>query len=107
MSERKLHTPTAEESARWRAAMEEEQQARPENIARLKRLDAALAERSVAGQLRRAIVERRIRTRELAERCGVSVADLDGFLFGETALDSDAFGRVAAALQYELVEVSG
>jgi hypothetical protein len=107
MSERKQHTWTAEEQARWRAGVEEELQAMPENIARAKRFRAALAEPGVAGQLRRAIVDRHIRTADLAEQAGVSFESLDGFLFGESPLDSDAFARVAAALRYELVQAAG
>ena len=106
MSERKIHTPTDEESARWRQAMEEELLAKPDNVAYAKRFRAALAEQSISGQLRRAIVGRRIPLPELAQQSAVPLDALEGFLDGERTLESDAFARLAAALRYELVEVA-
>lgn len=104
---RSIHTEfTPEERERWQRAVEEEQKARGDNLARLPRLQAALEEDNISGQLRRAIVAGGITIPQLADQAAVSVEALDDFMAGEKPLDSDSLARVAAILGYELTPVS-
>ena len=104
---RLIHTEfTPEERDRWQRAVEEEQKARADNLARLPRLQAALEEDNISGQLRRAIVAGSVTLPQLASRAAVLVEALDDFMVGDAPLDSDALARVAAVLGYELTPVS-
>lgn len=110
MSERKarsIYTEfTSEERERWQRAVEEEQKAQADNLARLPRLQAALEEDNISGQLRRAIVAGGVTLPQLAKQAAVPVEALDDFMAGDAPLDSDALARVAAVLGYELTPVS-
>ena len=110
MSERKsrsVHTQfTPEERDRWQHAVEEELNARADNLARLPRLRAALEEDNVSGQLRRAIVAGAMPLPVPASRAAVPVRVLDDFMAGDAPLDSDALARIATVLGYELTPVS-
>ena len=104
---RSVHTQfTPEERERWQRAVEEEQNARADNLARLPRLQTALEEDNVKGQLRRAIVAGGLTLPQLAERAALSVEALDDFMAGDRPLDSDALARVAAVLGYGLTPVT-
>lgn len=101
-------TPTnAEElKQRWRRAVKNAEAEKPAIVERDKKLWAALEEQTLSGELRRAIFESPLSTAELSERSNVPLNDLNGFLYGETLLDSEAFSRIAQVLDCHLVSSS-
>lgn len=97
---------TPEERERWLQAVEEEEHAMPENIARGQRSLAAIQEESLSGGLRRAIVaavHSGSSVRNVAEQAGVPFETLNAFMGGNATLDSDQFSRVGAVVKCELV----
>lgn len=94
---------TPEESARLAAARKESQAEASQFLQRAERLEAALQETTVSGQLRQAIVASGLQYVDLA-RCGeISVQELADFMVGEAELNSTAFDRLAEALGCRLV----
>lgn len=96
---RRAHrTPTTEERERWLRARDEEEQAIPENIARLERRRTATAEQTTSGELRRAIASCGLRMHDLAQRSGVPVETIDDFMCGDAPLDFESLRRICVAL---------
>jgi hypothetical protein len=96
--------PSEEElKQRWRRAVAEAEMAKPAIIARDKQLWAALWEQSLSSEFRRIIFESPLSTGEIATRAAVPVAEINAFLHGETALDSEALDRIARVLDCHLV----
>lgn len=95
---RSHRTLTEEERQRRQRAFEEEEQAIPENIARLQRCRAATAEQTTSGELRRAIASCGLRMHDLAERAGVSAETIDDFMCGDAPLDFESIRRICITL---------
>jgi hypothetical protein len=91
---------------RWRRAVKNAEAERPAVIERDKKLRAALEEQTLSGELRRAIFESALNTGEISEQSNVSLEELNGFLYGERVLDSEAFSRIAQVLDCHLVSNS-
>ena len=79
---------------------------KPAILERDKKLWAALEEQTLSGELRRAIFESELNTGEISERSNVPLEELNGFLYGEALLDSEAFSRIAQVLDCHLVSSS-
>lgn len=62
----------------------------------------ARRERTLSGELRRAIHQSDLSLAEIATRAGISPIMLDDFLTGERTLRSDVIDRLTIALGYEL-----
>ncbi len=62
-------------------------------------------ERTLSGELRRAIHASDLSLAELAARAAITPAMLDDFLTGERTLRSDVMDRLASVLGYELDQV--
>jgi transcriptional regulator with XRE-family HTH domain len=62
-----------------------------------------LQEQGLSGEFRRIIFESRLNTGEIAEKAGVPVAAINGFLHGESILDSETLDRIARVLDCHLV----
>jgi plasmid maintenance system antidote protein VapI len=62
----------------------------------------ASEEKTLSGELRRAIHGSELSLSEIAEQVGVSPVALDEFLTGERTLRSDVKDRLAKALGYEM-----
>jgi hypothetical protein len=88
---------------RWRRAVKSAEADKPAVVERDKRLWVALDEQTVSGELRRAILDSPLNTGEISERSNVPLAELNGFLYGENPLDSEAFSRIAQVLHCHLV----
>ena len=100
---RRVHgTFTPEQRQRWLHAVAEEEAARPDNLARLERRRAAMAEQSISGELRRAIAGCGLRLHDLARRSDVPAAALSDFMAGDAPLDTDQVSRIAAVLDCHL-----
>jgi hypothetical protein len=74
----------------------------PDLIRRNQRAHDARKERTFSGALRRAIHEFPSSPMTIAERAGISWADLDDFLTGEKTLSSDAIDRLVRILKLKL-----
>jgi hypothetical protein len=96
---------TPEEREHWQKAVAEELAGVPDLIERDRLREAAAAEQSISGQLRRAIAASKIEYGVLAERSGVSVEMIGEFMCGRAALDSDAFGRLSCLLNLQLAQI--
>ena len=91
-------TFTVEEKRVWESKVAEEESAMPANLARLERMDAAAAEPTFSGELRRAIRDARVPMHDLAARIHVSWRQLLDFQAGDAALPTDAVDRLIDAL---------
>lgn len=91
---------------RWRRAVKNTEAEKPAILERDKKLWAALEEQTLSGELRRAIFKSPLNTAELSERSSVLLNDVNGFLYGETVLDSEAMSRIAQVLDCHLVSSS-
>ena len=91
---------------RWRRAVKSVEAEKPALVERDKKFRAALDEQTLSGELRRAIFESPLNTAELSKRSSMPLNDLNGFLYGETLLDSEAFNRLAQVLDCRLVSNS-
>ena len=102
---------TPEERERLRAYRDQIQRELPElrqraEAVELAKREVAMRERTVSGQLRRAIAERGADHRELAQRVGISGKVLAEFLLGVTPLDSSTIDKLAALLKQELKPIA-
>ena len=98
-----MPTDSEELNQRWRCGVENAETDRSALIERDRQLWAALDEQTLSGELRRAIFENLLSTGEIAERATMPLGALNGFLFGESPLDSEAFNRIAQVLDCHLV----
>ena len=89
---------TAEQRAEWKQAVAEEEAARSANIARMERIDAAAAEETLSGEVRRAIRDARRPFAVLADEIGITTQQLLDFRSGDAPLPSDALDRLVAVL---------
>ncbi|MGD9855466.1 MAG: hypothetical protein AB7U20_11020 [Planctomycetaceae bacterium] len=89
---------TPEQRAEWERAVTEEEADRPANMARLKRMDGAIAEESLSGEVRRAIRDARRPYITLAAEVGVTPQQLLDFRSGDAPLSSDALDRLIDVL---------
>lgn len=76
----------------------------PELIEKGYRLAEAAEEKTLSGELRRAIHASRIPLTRIARDIGVTPLGLDSFLTGDATLPSDAIDRLAATLGYSLTK---
>lgn len=70
--------------------------------ARRQSMTAAAREETFSGELRRAIREAPIHPVQLARRIGLDPVELDRFLCGECALNSETVGKIMAELGLKL-----
>ena len=91
---------------RWRRAVKSAEAEKPAIVGRDKRLWAAFEEQTLSREFRRAIFESPLNTGEIAARANVPLAAFNGFLHGETSLDSQALNRIAQILDCHLVSSS-
>lgn len=78
----------------------------PELIEKGSQLAAAAQERTLSGELRRAIHSSRIPLTRVARDIGVTPLDLDRFLTAESILPSDAIDRLADVFGYSLTRTA-
>ncbi len=64
----------------------------------------ARQERTLSGELRRAVHQSDFSLEEIATRIGITPIMLDDFLTGERTLRSDILGRLADCLKYQPTE---
>lgn len=91
-------TFTAGQRAQYHQAVAEEMASRKENIRRSRHTLKALREATFSGWLRRAIASSGVPQEDLASRTGADLAQLNGFLCGETTLDSAVIDRLIVVL---------
>ncbi len=95
---------TPEQQADWEAARDQAMAEKPEIIAQFHRMQAAEAEDTFSGRLRRAIRASGRDTKSLAEEIHVDWRLLDDFRCGDATLPSDVIDRLIAALELRLVQ---
>jgi hypothetical protein len=84
---------------KWRAQIAEEL---PDLIRRNRLADDARKQKTLSGRLRRAVHEYPLSPMKIAEKAGISWAELDDFLTGEKSLQSDVLDRLAMAVKLKL-----
>lgn len=94
---------TPEEAERLQMAREQAQAEMPDILQRADKLEAALREETVSGQLRQAVVASRLQYVDLARHAEISAQILADFMVGEAELNSAAFDRLAEVLGCRLV----
>ena len=98
---------TEGERQQWRKTVADAEAEAPELIERHRiRQAEAAAEQTLSGQLRRAVNASGIDLSMLAEQTGLTMNEIGAFMSGSAALDSDAFGRLSAALNLRLTPIS-
>lgn len=106
MASRELRRVTRESSpedqARLREARDQIAQELPDLALRDRMRKEASEERTVSGELRRAIHASDLSLTAIAEAAGVTPLVLDEFLTGERTLRSDVLDRIAKVLGFEL-----
>ena len=91
-------TFTPEQREQYRRAVAEEMASRDANTRRARPMLAALREPTFSGWLRRAIATSGIPHDDLAARAGADVAQINGFLVGESTLDSHVIDQLISLL---------
>jgi hypothetical protein len=91
-------TFTLEQREQYRRAVAEEMASRAANTRRARPMLAALREPTFSGSLRRAIATSGIPQEDLAARAGTLPAQLNGFLAGESTLDSHVIDQLISTL---------
>jgi hypothetical protein len=107
MSDPIIHQVTPNEAARLDAVAAEEESRKEELVARLARQDLASNERSLVGQIRRAVADSLIGPEKLAADIGVDVAAFVGFQAGDCELPVEALDKLFRRLSLVLVTKPG
>jgi hypothetical protein len=95
---------TAQQKDQWEATVQEELAGKEENIAHLRRIQAAAEQPGFFGDLRRAIVASRRSLDELSAGIGVDQRLLSGFRAGDAELPAAALERLVDALGLRLMQ---
>jgi hypothetical protein len=100
---------TPEQLAEWRQAVAEEEAAKEETIAGLRRMQAAEAEPGFFGDLRRAVSARLVAAHKQGrppstEPLGIDAQRLEAFREGALSLTDDELRRLIDALGLQLVQ---
>jgi len=93
---------TAAEIEQLDAAIAEEL---PDLMQRAERREAAIAEDTLSGQLRRALLSAEIRQERAAAEAGVTAREYADWMAGDAPLPSTAFDRLAAMVHHHLQPV--
>jgi hypothetical protein len=95
---------TPEQEQEWRAAAAQEMAGKEENIAHIRKLQAAAAKPGFFGDVRRAIIHCRRASDELAAEIGVDPHLLSDFRAGEADLPSEALDSLIETLGLRLMQ---
>ena len=95
---------TAQQKDQWEAAVREELAGKEENIAHLRKIQAAAEQPGFFGDLRRAIVASRRSLDELSAEIGVDQRLLSDFRAGDTELPAAALERLVDTLGLRLMQ---
>ncbi len=98
---RKLSVSEQERLVKYREQISSEL---PDMIARDQMRKEAGEEKTLSGELRRAIHGSELSLAEIAEQVSLSLVALDEFLTGERTLRSDVMDRLAKTLGYEFTQ---
>ena len=94
---------TAQQKDQWEAAVQEELAGKEENIAHLRKIQAAAEQPGFFGDLRRAIVASRRSVDELSAGIGVDQRLLSDFRAGDAELPAAALERLVDTLGLRLM----
>ena len=103
MSDKAIYVVTAEEDARHQRLATLAEQDRFAIGEQMRRVEAAAAEPSFRGAVRRALLASDVPLSELLSVSGITLHELDEFRCGERDLSFDAFERLAERLGFALV----
>ena len=95
---------TAQQKDQWEAAVQEELAGKEENIAHLRKIQAAAEQPGFFGDLRRAIVASRRSVDELSAGIGVDQRLLSDFRAGDAELPAAALERLVDTLGLRLMQ---
>ena len=95
---------TAQQKDQWEAAVQEELAGKEENIAHLRKIQAAAEQPGFFGDLRRAIVASRRSVDELSAGMGVDQRLLSDFRAGDAELPAAALERLVDTLGLRLMQ---
>ena len=95
---------TAEQKDQWKAAVQEELAGKEENIAHLRKIQAAAKQPGFFGDLRRAIAASRRSVDELSAGIGVDQRLLSDFRAGDTELPAVVLERLVDTLGLRLMQ---
>ena len=103
--DRRVGVPlTPEQSAAYRQAAEEEQSAKAEMVAHVRKLRAAEQEPGLFGDLRRAINASPLSRDQIAQRIGSSPEELDHFRIGASQLLPESLRQLVDVLGLRLMQ---
>lgn len=94
---------TAQQKDQWEAAVQEEFAGKDENIAHLRKMQAAVEQPGFFGDLRRAIAASRRSVEELSTEIGVGQRLLSDFRAGDAELPAVALERLVDTLGLRLM----
>jgi hypothetical protein len=103
MSDRVIHVATPEEANRLDVLAKEWEAELPAVLVQMDRAEAAAREPSLAGRLRKAILDSVLLPDRLAEDCGIDLPSLLAFQAGQADLPLAAIERLSQVVGLRLV----